>query len=69
MSLSATASLYARKVRVALVEKGIPFERVTEVLWDAATEALEYARSDGPARNRQGRLSTAFSTCQPCIFR
>ena len=35
--LSATASPCARKVRVALIEEGTPFELVIEVLWDAAT--------------------------------
>ena len=33
--LSATPSPYARKVRIALAEKGIPFELVTEVPWNA----------------------------------
>ena len=40
--LSATPSPYARKVRVALIEKGIPFELVTEVPWDATTETPKY---------------------------
>jgi len=35
--LSATPSPYARKVRIALAEKGIPFALVTEVPWDATT--------------------------------
>ena len=37
--LSATPSPYARKVRIALAEKGLPFELVTEVPWspEAAT--------------------------------
>ena len=37
--LSATPSPYARKVRIALAEKGLPFELVTEVPWnrDATT--------------------------------
>lgn len=35
--LSATPSPYARKVRIALAEKGIPFELVTEVPWDSDT--------------------------------
>jgi glutathione S-transferase len=35
--LSATPSPYARKVRIALAEKGIPFELQTEVPWDATT--------------------------------
>lgn len=33
--ISATPSPYARKVRIALAEKGIPFELVTEVPWNA----------------------------------
>lgn len=35
--ISATPSPYARKVRITLHEKGVPFELVTEVPWDAAT--------------------------------
>ena len=30
-------SLYARKVRIALVKKKIPFELLTEVPWDSTT--------------------------------
>ena len=37
--LSATPSPYARKVRVALAEKGIPFELVTEVPWNSDAAA------------------------------
>lgn len=39
--LSATPSPYARKVRIALAEKGLPFELITEVPWndDASTPA------------------------------
>lgn len=39
--ISATPSPYARKVRIALIEKGIPFELQTEVPWhgDTATPA------------------------------
>jgi glutathione S-transferase len=36
--ISATPSPYARKVRIALAEKGIPFELVTEVPWNADTQ-------------------------------
>lgn len=32
--ISATPSPYARKVRIALAEKGLPFEFVTEVPWN-----------------------------------
>jgi hypothetical protein len=28
---------YARKVRIVLAEKGIPFELITEVPWDSTT--------------------------------
>ena len=40
--LSATPSPYARKVRIALAEKGIPFELVTEVPWDSTTQTPRY---------------------------
>lgn len=40
--LSATPSPYARKVRIALIEKGIPFELKTEVPWDSTTETPRY---------------------------
>jgi glutathione S-transferase len=40
--LSATPSPYARKVRIALIEKGIPFELKTEVPWDATTETPKW---------------------------
>ena len=35
--ISATPSPYARKVRIALAEKGLPFELSTEVPWDSTT--------------------------------
>ena len=35
--ISATPSPYARKVRITLAEKGIPFELVTEVPWDSTS--------------------------------
>lgn len=35
--LSATPSPYARKVRITLAEKGLPFELLTEVPWNADT--------------------------------
>jgi glutathione S-transferase len=37
--LSATPSPYARKARIALAEKGIPFELVTEVPWNRDAQA------------------------------
>lgn len=40
--ISATPSLYARKVRIALAEKGIPFDLRTEVPWDATTATPAY---------------------------
>ena len=36
--ISATPSPYARKVRIQLLEKGIPFELITEVPWDSTTQ-------------------------------
>ncbi len=40
--LSATPSPYARKVRIALAEKDIPFELITEVPWDHSTATPQY---------------------------
>ena len=40
--ISATPSPYARKVRIALAEKSIPFELRTEVPWDSTTETPRY---------------------------
>ncbi|KAJ9603445.1 hypothetical protein H2200_012223 [Cladophialophora chaetospira] len=40
--ISATPSPYARKVRIALAEKSIPFELVTEVPWDRTTQTPQY---------------------------
>jgi len=40
--LSATPSPYARKVRIALIEKGIDFELATEVPWNATTETPKW---------------------------
>ena len=40
--ISATPSPYARKVRIALAEKGIPFELVTEVPWNSTTATPQY---------------------------
>lgn len=40
--ISATPSPYARKVRIALAEKGIPFELQVEVPWDGTTKTPEY---------------------------
>lgn len=40
--LSATPSPYARKVRIALAEKGIAFELVTEVPWNRDASAPQW---------------------------
>lgn len=40
--ISATPSPYARKVRIALAEKGIPFTLTTEVPWNGTTETPSY---------------------------
>ena len=40
--ISATPSPYARKVRIALAEKGLPFELLTEVPWDGTTSTPKF---------------------------
>jgi glutathione S-transferase len=40
--ISATPSPYARKVRIALAEKAIPFALITEVPWDKTTVTPRY---------------------------
>ena len=40
--LSASPSPYARKVRIALHEKDVPFELLTEVPWNAGASAPRY---------------------------
>ena len=40
--LSATPSPYARKVRIALAEKNLPFELLTEVPWNQGAQAKLY---------------------------
>lgn len=40
--ISATPSPYARKVRIALAEKDLPFELLTEVPWDSTTITPRY---------------------------
>jgi len=40
--ISATPSPYARKVRIQLAEKGIPFELITEVPWDNNTQTPRF---------------------------
>ena len=40
--ISATPSPYARKVRIALIEKGLAFELITEVPWDSSTATPRY---------------------------
>ena len=40
--ISATPSPYARKVRIALAEKAIPFELVTEIPWNNDTALPQY---------------------------
>ncbi len=40
--ISATPSPYARKVRITLAEKGLPFELITEVPWDSCTATPKY---------------------------
>lgn len=40
--ISASPSPYARKVRIALQEKGLPFDLQTEVPWDGSTKTPNY---------------------------
>lgn len=40
--ISATPSPFARMNRIALAEKGIPFELVNEVPWDSTTQTPNY---------------------------
>jgi len=40
--ISATPSPYARKVRIALLEKQIPFELITELPWNSTTQTPKY---------------------------
>lgn len=40
--ISATPSPFARKVRIAMIEKGIPFTLQNEVPWHADTKTAEY---------------------------
>jgi glutathione S-transferase len=40
--ISATPSPYARKVRIALAEKSVPFVLITEVPWDKTTQTPNY---------------------------
>ena len=40
--ISATPSPYARKVRIALAEKGIPFELLTEIPWNPDTTVAQH---------------------------
>lgn len=40
--ISATPSPYARKNRIALPEKGIPFQIQSEIPWESATETPKY---------------------------
>lgn len=40
--ISATPSPFARMNRIALIEKGIPFELVNEVPWDSTTQTPQY---------------------------
>ncbi|CZR68192.1 uncharacterized protein PAC_18091 [Phialocephala subalpina] len=40
--ISATPSPYARKNRIAMIEKGIPFELKSEIPWHSTTETPKY---------------------------
>ena len=40
--ISSKPSPYARKVRIALAEKAIPLELISEVPWESTTQTLRY---------------------------
>ena len=58
--LSATPSPYARKVRIALHEKGIAFELVTEVPWNAGATA--------PRHNPLGKIPVLMLDDGECFY-
>ena len=58
--ISATPSPYARKVRIALVEKAIPFELVTEVPWNDDTSL--------PAHNPLEKLPVLIPDRGPPVY-
>ena len=58
--LSATPSPYARKARIALQEKGLPFELVTEVPWNEDASA--------PRFNPLGKIPVLMLGDGECIY-
>lgn len=58
--LSATPSPFARKVRIALHEKGLDFELVTEVPWNADASAPHY--------NPLGKIPVLMLDDGECIY-
>ena len=58
--LSATPSPYARKARIALHEKGLPFELVTEVPWNSDASA--------PRFNPLGKIPVLMLDDGECIY-
>jgi glutathione S-transferase len=58
--LSATPSPYARKARIALHEKGLPFELVTEVPWNSDASAPRY--------NPLGKIPVLMLDDGECIY-
>lgn len=58
--LSATPSPYARKARIALHEKGLPFELVTEVPWNSDASA--------PRFNPLGKIPVLLLDDGECIY-
>jgi glutathione S-transferase len=58
--LSATPSPYARKARIALHEKGLPFELVTEVPWNGDASA--------PRFNPLGKVPVLMLDDGECVY-
>lgn len=58
--LSATPSPFARKARIALHEKGLPFELLTEVPWNRDASASRY--------NPLGKIPVLLLEDNRCIF-
>ncbi len=58
--ISATPSPYARKVRIALAEKGVPFELLTEVPWNDDTTL--------PSHNPLEKLPVLLPDDEPPVY-
>src|SRR5437588_455121 len=70
--ISATPSPYARKVRIALAEKGIAFDLVTEVPWNEDTTLpslpLYNALEKVPVLRLHGRVGTRWHAIHSIVY-